>query len=260
MQIKPVYTLFADESGTSSSEKCYTIGCVLIPAFMVDDFRSEILSLIEVHNLPDQEYKWTRIKNNYGIINFMIDILRLILESDASFICKVVWKEHYRNWRGHQETAFYKTYTNLIEYCARIFNTNIKAKIDDKQDAYDKHHEVVQIIANHKLKDRLGSIDNVERCDSKSEILIQVADLLTGAINASHNLFLNRDAQLNSGKRLAISKLAETIGWDALHYDTFPNASFNIWHFPMKEFRNNPATRKIVQNFNVSYLTPDTFR
>lgn len=253
------YTLFADESGTSSADKCYTIGCVLVPAYMLNDFELEIQNLIQIHNLPSQEYKWTHIKNNYGTINFMIDAIRLILRSDASFICMVVWKEHYRKWRGDEENAFYTTYTHLIEFCAKIFKSSIKAKIDDKQDSYAKHHEVVQIIANHKLKNRLGSVRNVEKCNSKNEILIQVADLLTGAINSSHNLFLNKHAQINPGKRLVISKLAETIGWDALHYDTFPNASFNIWHFPWEEYRGIPATKPIIPNYDVGYVKPDFF-
>lgn len=254
------YALFADESGTSTADKCYSIGCVLVPLEHLSAFEADVLGLIQTHNLPNHEYKWSRIRNNYGVINFMIDILRLILRTKASFICKVVWKEPFMLWHTDEEKAFYVTYTNLLKQCAERLNSDIKAKIDDKQDSYDKHHEVVQIIANHKLKDLLGTVSNVERCNSKNEILIQTADLLTGAVNASHNIFLNNNAQINAGKKLAIKKLAETIGWDELHYDTFPNADFNIWHFPWQEYRGHPATRAIIPNYDVSYVKPDVFK
>lgn len=253
------YALFADESGTSNADKCYSIGCVLVPLVHLNTFEANILDLVKTHNLPAHEYKWSRIRNNYGVINFMIDTLRLILQTKASFICKVVWKEPFAMWHTNEERAFYVTYTNLLKQCARRLNSDIKAKIDEKQDSYDKHHEVVQIIANHQLKDLLGSVSNVERCNSKNEILIQVADLLTGAINASHNVLLNKNAQINPGKKIAIKKLAETLGWDELHYDTFPNADFNIWHFPWQEYRGKPATKAISPNYKVAYVTPDDF-
>jgi len=250
------YSLFADESGTSAVDKCFTIGCLLVPNDFLDDFEQQVEQLIEKHNLPrDRELKWSRVKKSYGMVNFLIDLTQLISNSPASFICKVSWKQHYFNWQANEEVAFYKSYTMLMAYCARILKSNIIAKIDDKSDSYTKRAEVVEIIGNHNLKDKLGSIAEVKQCDSKSELLIQVADLFTGAINASHNLFIYPEAEIHKGKILAINKIAECLGWDSLHYDTFPNADINIWHFPEKEYRNVPKTLDIAPNNNVAYVS-----
>lgn len=250
------YSLFADESGTSPADKCFTIGCLLVPSHFLNDFEQRVHELIKKHNLPNErELKWARVKKSYGMVNFMIDLTQLISNSPASFICKVAWKKHYYNWQSNEEVAFYKSYTMLMSYCARILKSNISAKIDDKSDSYNKRAEVVEIIGNNNLKDKLGSISDVKKCDSKSELLIQIADLFTGAINASHNLYLNPNADIHKGKVLAIRKVAECLGWDALHYDTYPNANINIWHFPEKEFRAVPNTLEIKPNSEVAYIS-----
>jgi hypothetical protein len=251
------YTLFADESGTTTRDLCYTIGCLLVPKSDVADFERRVSDHIKKHNVPvDRELKWTNLKNNHGVINLIIDMIRLIISSSASYICKVTWKKHYRKWQQNEEAAFYTSYTLLMKFCAKTLNSQIRAKIDEKSDSYDKQHEVVEIIANHKLKG-LGRIDSVTKCDSKKERLIQIADLITGAVNASHNIFLSSGhVQIHKGKLLAIRKIAECLGWDYLHYDTFPNGSFNIWHFPFEEFRAQPATKNIRPRLNTPYVLP----
>jgi Protein of unknown function (DUF3800) len=253
------YVLYADESGTSPVDSCYTIGCLLVSKDFLPEFKRSILELVDEHNLPSgRELKWQSIKNHYGIINFMIDVAKILLNNPSvRFVCKVTWKKHYHKWEMDEEAAFYTSYTMLLKFCADQLNSGIEAAIDNKSDSYGKQTEVVQTIANHQLKDKLGHVDVVEKYDSKDEVLIQVADLFTGAINASHNLWLKPNAQIHAGKKIAISKLAECFGWDALHYDTFPNTSLNIWHFPQNEYRGKPRTMAVKPNRGVSYISRD---
>ncbi|ELH4197966.1 DUF3800 domain-containing protein [Vibrio cholerae] len=252
------YLLFADESGTSSVDKCFTIGCLLVPKDYLEEFEVQVNALITKHNLPrDRELKWQRVKKSYGMVNFLIDLTKLINNSRVSFICKVAWKQYYFNWHKNEEVAFYKSYTMLMTFCVRMLNSTIEAKIDNKSDSYRKHPEVVGIIANYNLKNRLGNIKGVNKCDSKTELLIQVADLFTGAINSSHNHYLNPSLAIHEGKLLAIRKIAECIGWDSLHYDTYPNSSINIWHFPEKEYRAYPKTMEVKINNSVQYITSE---
>ena len=64
------------------------------------------------------------------------------------------------------------------------------------------------------------------------------------------------EAPLNAGKRLAIERMASLLGWDALHYDTYPHDKFNIWHFPT-EYRADPATREIRVPRMIPFITPN---
>ena len=78
-----------------------------------------------------------------------------------------------------------------------------------------------------------GRLASVRKVPSSQYVGIQIADLLTGAINAAHSLKLNPNLPIHPGKRLAIEQLAELLGWDDLCYDTMPSEKFNIWHFPL---------------------------
>lgn len=254
------YAMFADESGTNDGLDCFSIGCILIPTHMLDDFYAEVAVLMEKHNLPDNELKWEGIRNSHGRVNFLIDVVRLLLgDNPYVFVSMVVLKAPYRKWHTDAEEAFYTCHTELMTFCARELNSTLVAKIDGKSDAYDKHHEVVQLIANYNLKDAVGHVSSVCKENSRDELLIQVADLITGVITAGHNLFQSPQMDIHRGKRLAVERVAACLSWNGLHYDTWPNTNFNIWHFP-PEFRAKPRTENIRARFDVPYLTRGDFQ
>lgn len=251
------WSFFSDESGISGVERCYTIGAILLPSSHVDEFNKITTELSKSHGITG-EAKWTKVSSSYGLINFGLDMLKRILDGDYCFNAIVVNKAPYRKWRSNREEAFYTTYTLLIEHCARTLKGQISAKIDDSTDSYPKQHEVVQIIANHKLADAPPSaqVRNVEKTNSKASQGIQVADMLTGAINAAHHKFLNPNLKIDAGKELFIERMAQILGWDDVVYDTWPNANFNIWHFPI-EYRRTPATLKIRPDIDIPFVSRD---
>lgn len=252
--------MFADESGTNDGSPCFTIGCVLIPTEELDQFETQIIGLIAKHGLPNQELKWASIRNSHGRINFLIDLLGLLLADNSYvFMCKVTLKAAYRKWQKNEENAFYTCHTHLLTYCADSLGATIVANIDDKSDSYGKHDEVVQIIANYNLKGKDARVKSVNKQNSKELLLIQIADLLTGAVNSAHNLYQAPDTQLHHGKHIAIEKLAACLSWQYLHHDTYPNANFNIWHFPEKEFRAKPSSERVTPNQGVKYVAREDF-
>jgi hypothetical protein len=253
------YAMFADESGTNDGLDCFSIGCILIPINLIDDFYASVAELLVKHNIPDNELKWEGIRNSYGRVNFLIDLVKLLLRDNPYvFVSMVVLKAPYRKWHSNQEEAFYTCHTQLMTYCARELNSTLVAKIDDKSDSYNKQHEVVQLIANYNLKNVLGEVSSVSKVNSRDELLIQLADLITGVITAGHNLFQSPQMQIHKGKRLAVEKVATCLGWNGLHYDTWPNTNFNIWHFPT-EFRAQPKTETVRATFDIGYLTRNDF-
>lgn len=254
------YAMFADESGTHDGSPCFTIGCLLIPTDKLDLFESQVNELIAKHNLPDEELKWESIRKSHGRINFLIDVMKLLLaDNPYVFMCKVTLKAAYMKWQKNEESAFYTCHTHLLTYSADSLGATIVANIDDKSDSYNKHDEVVQIIANYNLKGKDARVHSVNKQNSKELLLIQIADLLTGAVNSAHNLYQKGDIQLHHGKQLAIRKLAACLGWKYLHHDTYPNSNFNIWHFPEKEFRCTPSTEQVRPNFKVEHVTKADF-
>ena len=249
---------FADESGTDGRSKCYTIGVVSFDASCLAGFEQHFDALHVTHGVQG-EAKWTRVRTSHGLINFALDALHSIMSSrTASFDAIVVNTELFRNWRllGSKEAAFYQTYTYLLRHMVRRAKETADVYIDDRPDAYAKRHEVVEKIANNMLtrlasKGRLGAVHKVP---SHERIGVQVADLLTGAINAAHGRKLDPSMPMHFGKRLAIERMSEMLGWDDLCYDTMPSPKFNIWHFPI-EYRSMPRTREIVSSTKVPYVS-----
>lgn len=241
---------FADESGTDSKCHCYSIGVVTIDAAARTPFEQKVLELKTVHGVVG-EAKWTRIRNSHGAINFALDCLKLIAtHSSTSLDVMVVHKPTFRNWQGDanaKERAFYQTYTFLLEHVARRVGTDVHVLIDDRSDRYPKRDEAMRAIGNRMLA-RLasnGQLKNVAKSRSDEVLGIQVADVLTGAINTAHLLKRQPQFTLHAGKRLAMKRLAEQLGWDRLSYDTLPNDRLNIWHFPIETRGPTRAPRHV---------------
>lgn len=231
---------FADESGIDPKCGCYGIGVVTLDVEDRASFEQSLSTLKTAHGVGG-EAKWTKIRKGHGAINFILAGLDLIIRTpSASFDAIVVKKSLYNNWQGgqaKQDTAFYQTYTWLLRHIARRAKGTTEVLIDAKSDKYPKHHEVVQTIGNRMLA-RLATgstLGTVTKVDSKDCIGVQLADVLTGAVNSAH-LLATQPISIHAGKQLAIARIAQQLGWDHLAYDTYPHAKFNVWHFP-QEYR-----------------------
>jgi len=250
---------FADESGIDGKTNCYTIGVVSFDANCLEGFEDYFKSKLTIHGVQG-EGKWTKVRGSHGLINFTLDALNSILRSkSASFDAIVVNTSLFRNWSSPlmtKEDAFYQTYTYLLQYIANRANLPSEVFIDDRSDSYAKRDEMMEKIGNNMLAQlaSAGRLTDVHKVNSHDCVGVQVADLLTGAINASHARLLNARIPLHPGKRLAIERLAQMLGWDDLCYDTMPSDKFNIWHFPL-EFRAVPRTRAVNPTTQIPYVS-----
>ena len=255
---------FADESGTHANPKCYAIGVVSVAANALSGFDATFERATLAHGVA-HEVHWANVDKGHGLINLGVDLLSKILRSQtARFDAIVVNTALYRKWQerqGDREEAFYRTYTYLLRHLAKQVAQTTQVFIDDRSDSYEKRTEVIETIGNHmlgKLQTR-GRLTDVTKVRSHDYPGIQVADFLTGAVAASHRLFLDPSTPLNLGKRVAIARLARLLGWDSLHYDTFPHSKFNIWHFPI-EYRAQPRTEHVRATRLVPFVRADEIR
>jgi hypothetical protein len=250
---------FADESGIDGNADCYAIGVVSFDRKWLDGFEAHFRSKLVSHGVQG-EAKWTKVRGSHGLINFTLDGLDSILRSQSgSFDVIVVNTSLFRNWSSPlmtKEDAFYQTYTYLIRHIANRASLPSEIFIDDRTDGYAKRDEMMENIGNNMLAQlaSAGRLTGVHKVDSRECVGVQVADLLTGAVNAAHARLLNRRFPLHSAKRLAIERLARMLGWDDLCYDTFPSLKFNIWQFP-KEYRAFPQTRVVNPTGDVPYVS-----
>ena len=62
--------LFADESGTSASEPCYSIGALLVPETLLDEFNREFSRFVDVHGVVG-EVRWKKVAKSHGLMNLL---------------------------------------------------------------------------------------------------------------------------------------------------------------------------------------------
>jgi hypothetical protein len=250
---------FADESGTHGSTLCYTIGVLSMGKSHVTEFDGRWEESLRSHGVQG-EPKWKYIDDSHGLINLLLEWAHTILESPSyAFNAIVVNTRSYKKWSKHgadREAAFYTTYNLLLKHVTKNGGEPTEILIDNRTDSYPKRDEATEVILKRMLLqvESSGKVDNLRKVQSCDVPGVQLADLLTGAINASHLLRINPNTQMKRGKKLAIRRLAEMLGWDDLCYDTWPDSRFNIWHFPPEGFRAQPATRAISLAKAVRYV------
>lgn len=253
------YFAFADESGTTKGSPCYTIGLIAIPKSYFPEFNAKVEEIYLNSGLQG-EIKWQKIRKSTGQINLCIELIKYILSSPVSFHAIAVYKAKFNKWNIDEESAFYTTYNYLIRESSKSKNANIIVFADQKSNSYPKQDEVMQIITNHMLAKlpTTSEINHVAMEDSKFHWGLQTVDIITGAVNSSYHLYFDPKAQMQLAKKVAINKMAQVLGWDCLAYDTMPNDSFNIWHFPI-ETRALPATMSVMPNLSVSNISRDEY-
>ena len=231
--MKSDFVAVADESGTHAAAPCYTIGALILPSYEFDLHTRALQAILDRHDITD-EIKWTKIGSFRRRNEAAIEGVEYFLESGAQFSAIVVKKIGFKKWEADHEDGFYHAYYELAKHLASKHLGTIELRMDERQDHYDKQHEVMGIITNHVLARRSipSSLVSVEKLDSKDHVVLQVADILTGAINSSTASY-RADSKMNGDKADMIDQISGLVGWDSLHYDTYPSKIFNVWHFPL---------------------------
>lgn len=243
---------FSDESCTHKGPRYYVIGSVAVDAQLAPGVEADIDDILRNYNVA-HELHWSNIRAHRGEAIGAVESIRLALRAGCLLHAVVVDKERFQKWRVSEEEAFYTTYSLHLRTLAESAADLLEVRIDDRSDSYPKQDEKLHIITNHMLA-QLESPTNIldlEKVDSKSHRLLQLADVWTGAVAMATNESLSNNHDLTGlqpSKTTIIGDVAAMLGWDSLCYDTMPapeRDQINIWHFP-KEFRNTPATRRVV--------------
>lgn len=250
---------FSDESGNTAGCPCYTIGILLVPKSYLSQLDSKVDQLISKSGIRG-ELKWQKIRNSAGKLNLCIELVKLIHESPCSFYSIVVRKDLYRKWHQNEEEAFFTTYDFLLANALKNKKSTATVRMDQKTTSYKKQDEVVKIISNNMIENKSGRkvIKELSMEDSKNHLALQAVDILTGAVNTGHWLYIDENAQVDLAKKIACKRIALTLGWEKLVHDTMPNDEFNIWHFP-QEYRSVPSTESVEVNLDVPTVTREQF-
>lgn len=201
------YTVVCDESSTI--HRYLIVGGLIIPRSNHRILVTELEDWKKGQGLsPKGEFKWTKVSRGYlsrykSMVEWLFGHLRA---NHLGFRCLVVDRAS-RSWaqygEGDEEKAFYKVYHHLLYQCVRRLavqeeGSNILILLDQKEDRYPFYRPVLQKTLNAALKRDLGlekpisAIEPRRSSGIKAEPLIQVVDVMIGAVGYVRNGFYER--------------------------------------------------------------------
>lgn len=221
--------IYCDES-RQTADRYMVIGGVILTREMEEQF-AQTMSLYRAGNNMHAELKWSKVSNQklreyQSLVDLFFSLNRAI--HFKSIVIDTHEIDHRRFNKSDSELGFYKLmYQFLLNSFGRYLQPEDQCIIhlDQRTTSYYKLSTLCAILNNglHKKYPQLHKpVRNIQATDSKKSDLIQVADVLMGAIGYQMN-----DAHVRTEAKRSKVILAEYIAQET----PFGLKHFSIWHF-----------------------------
>ena len=195
------YNIYCDESChlENDHKKYMLLGSISVAYNQLKKYTKQIKAIKEKHHFY-AEIKWSGVSGAKS--QFYEELIEYFFSTDICFQAIVVDKSQVNNKAFNQDfdTFYYKMYYQLLIHKKNSENYhNIYLDIKDTLSA-NKVNKLKEI-----LNVKYGVFRNVQNIHSKESLMMQLADLLTGAISYE----LNIDAKRVLAKRNLIEKIKQ---------------------------------------------------
>lgn len=229
-----IFNIYCDESChlENDKQKAMVLGAVWCPL----DKKAEIfnrLKEIKIKNgfLPYFEIKWTKVSP--AKVQFYLDIIDYFFDDDdLHFRGIIVPDKDKLDHPLHNQTHddfYYKMYFDLLKV---ILKPNAKYRIYiDYKDTHgaEKVKQLHDVLCNNMYDFSRKIIERVQTVCSKEVHLIQLADLLIGALS-----YVNRDLSNNSAKLALIKRMSERSGYTLKQTTLLQEQKVNLFRWQAK--------------------------
>jgi len=220
------YNIYCDEASTTDA-RYMLIGGLWVPWEAEPRVRAALAEVRDRHNLQ-AEMKWTKVSaTKLQAYKDFIDTF--FTDASISFKC-IVLDTHILDYktfhRGDEELGFYKFYFQLVSRNLSIDHL-YWLFADERKNRKPYRLVVLRLTVNRWWKKRaeLEPLRNVEPRVSHGEDLLQLADVLLGAIAYAWN-----ERKGSQAKLALVAHIAQRLGWPTLRIATRPTApKVNIW-------------------------------
>lgn len=208
------------------------IGCLYCPEEYKKQIMYNIRSIKRKYNFSiDHEIKWTRVSK--GKIDMYKELIDYLFEEQNLYFRAIIslnkdkllvsGEEQYRHW---YEKMNYYLFNKIINYgyVYRIFL--------DKRDTKGKENlsKLEEVICNSKYDFNMITIKSIEDITSNNNDLIQLTDLLIGALTYYHRGLTTSPAKIEVVKYLmSKAKISETSNWNDTKFNLLiwrPNSNY----------------------------------
>lgn len=222
-----------DISGQLKKDKYYVLGTAWIPKKQLPKYEEAVCNF-RLKNKLWGELKWTNVKKqkmqeykNFLILSlseFPINIKIILLDK------KIVKIEHFNNSKGKMFSTFY--YTLLTNHMRRILKTQSQISSFDilidredwiRQESLNLKYFLEKFLSIGGLK---KSINHLSQCDSKICSMLQICDLITGAVSAVWN---QNKFEIADYKQDIIKTIEDIIKHRLINFTMPTFKKFNLW-------------------------------
>lgn len=204
-----IYNVYCDESChlENDHQQVMVLGAVWCPQEKAREISVRLREIKAHHGLsPEFELKWTKVspaKARYylDVMDYFFDdddlCFRALIVPDKTRLCHEAFDQSHDDW-------YYKMYFDMLKV---IFNPRahyrIYLDIKDTRSA-DKVAKLHDVLCNNFYDFSRTIIERVQNVRSHEVEILQVADLLIGAVS-----YANRALSGNAGKEALIARMKE---------------------------------------------------
>jgi hypothetical protein len=171
--------IFIDESGKSADDRLFSCAAVLVEAAQLQSARNAV-EIIACQLSSGGEIKSTSIGDNHAR---RIKFLEAIQQIDFQYVCLVVDKHYIRDNSGLRfDKSFNKFFKRLLHKPLNTYACGGIKAVFDNYGWPQTMQEFERYMAN-RIQQNLFFEYQVSHVDSRSERLVQLADLIAGSIN-----------------------------------------------------------------------------
>ncbi len=238
------FTIVCDESSTENRH--LIVGALVIPRINHSRLIEELKTLKqELHLRWEGELKWGKVSKKYQdkyqrILQWFFEHLKSNHLRFRAHVIDTAKKEYREYGDGHKENAFYKAFFHLLVQCIKRLaideeGSNVLILLDDKKNHYPFRLPLLKKTLNSalrrdlKLKNIVANVEPRHSSGEKVEGLIQIVDVLIGAIGYVRNASCKEPGA--SAAKIEMVKFIEELLGAKLEYDTHAGSPFNIWTF-----------------------------
>jgi len=225
-----IYNIYCDESCHLENDKqpIMLIAGVWCPKTEVKNISHDITTLQKKHNACG-EIKWTKLSPSR--LDFFKEIIEYFFNnSNLHYRCLVVNNkerlDHALFNQGSHDLFYYKMYFSMLKaILSPEYKYNIYLDIKDTR-SYNKIIQLKEVLCNNQFDFTGQMIENIGQIRSEESSIMQIADLLTGAVG-----YINRNLSTSKAKQTIVELVKARSGFSLNHPTSLREAKFNLFFF-----------------------------
>ncbi|MCF6175412.1 MAG: DUF3800 domain-containing protein [Victivallaceae bacterium] len=226
------YNIYCDESChlENDGEKVMVLGAVICPKKHIENVTSEIKEIKVKHGLPSYfEIKWTKVSP--AKVDFFLALVDYFFSKRSLTFRGLVIPDKsvlkHSEYRQSHDEWYYKMYFDMLKVVIGPNNEyNIYIDIKDTCGTW-KIKKLHEVLCNDKYDYNKEIIKKIQQIHSNESQLLQLADLLIGALKTANN-----DTCKSEAKKQIIEKIKERSGYELTKNTLYRENKTNIliWH------------------------------